>query len=271
MPVANVNGTSIYYEIQGRGLPIVFIHGHGMSHTMFKAQMDFFKGQYKVISCDLRGNGRSGKLTEPRQEIIETQCADLIILLNQLQLRDAVFVGVSYGGLLAQHIAYAYPNRVKALVVADSFYRDDPSAVVRSLQTAAAYCSCLTYYAPNDWIMPSVRLSYRRWEQAYRVIRSSLLEKRPGELYKQRLAMTGVDYGEELKGIGQPVLCLASADSGPNMLYMKQLVAMLPHARLELLPDSLPPGNLCQPELFNRLLEQFLDSLAEVQERRVGG
>ncbi|RAU98647.1 alpha/beta fold hydrolase [Paenibacillus sp. YN15] len=271
MPVAHVNGTSLYYEIQGRGMPVFFIHGHGMTHAMFKPQLDYFAGQYKVITCDLRGNGRSGRLTEPRQEIIDTQCADLIVLLNQLQLREAVFVGISYGGLLAQHIAYAYPNRVRGLVVADSFYRDDPSAVVRALQAAAAYCSWLTYYAPSDWILPTVRLSYRRWEQAYRVIRSSLLEKRPGELYKQRLAMTGVNYGRELREIRHPALCLASVDSGPNVLYMKELAAMLPHAQLELLPDSLPPGNLCQPELFNRLLRQFLDSLAVQREQQAGG
>jgi pimeloyl-ACP methyl ester carboxylesterase len=269
--VANVNGTTIYYEIQGRGMPVIFIHGHGMTHTMFGPQKEYFSARYKVITCDLRGNGKSGRLTEPRQEIIETQCSDLIVLLNQLQIREAVFVGVSYGGLLAQHIAYAYPNRVSAIVVADSFYRDDPSAVVRSLQAAAAYCSCLTYYAPSDWILPSVRLSYQRWEQAYRVIRSNLLEKRPGELYKQRLAMTGVNYGQELKEIGQPALCLASGDSGPNVLYMKELAAMLPQAQFELIPDSLPPGNLCQPELFNRLLAQFLDTLAVQRERRVGG
>lgn len=270
MPVANLNGTSIYYEIRGSGCPIVFVHAHGLTHAMFKPQMDYFATSYKVISCDLRGNGKSGKLSQSRHDIIETQCADLIVLLNQLHLREAVFVGVSYGGLLVQHIAHAYPMRVRAIAVADSFYRDDPSAVLRTVQLPAAYCSWLTYYAPSDWILPSVRQSYQRWGLAYRVIRTSMLEKRPGELFKQRLAMTGLDYGNHLKDITQPVLCLASAASSCNVLYMKDLAAMLPQAQFELIPDSLPPGNLCQPELFNRLLQRFLDSLA-VQERQVGG
>lgn len=55
LPIAKLNGTSLYYEINGTGTPVVFIHGHGLTHSMFKPQLEYFSDKYKVILCDLRG------------------------------------------------------------------------------------------------------------------------------------------------------------------------------------------------------------------------
>lgn len=98
LPIAKLNGTSLYYEINGTGAPVVFIHGHGLTHSMFKPQLEYFSDKYKVILCDLRGNGKSGELLQAPNEIIETQCLDIIMLLNDLGIREAVFVGSAYGG-----------------------------------------------------------------------------------------------------------------------------------------------------------------------------
>lgn len=110
------------------------------------------------------GNGKSGKLLEILHEIIETQCLDLIMLLNDLGIREAVFVGIAYGGLVVQHIAKQYPERVKAIVVADSFCRTHGSTIVGKIQTMAAYCSLLMYYLPSELVLPSIRMMYRALE-----------------------------------------------------------------------------------------------------------
>lgn len=270
MAVAILNGTSLYYERQGNGLPVVFIHGHGLTHTMFKPQMEFFSDTYQVILCDLRGNGKSGKLMQSREKIIETQGTDLIMLLNELNLRDAVFVGVSYGGLIVQYIAKQYPERVKAIVVADSFCRgESPSfSFIEKLQVAAAYCSWLTYYAPSEWMLPSIRLMYQRWGMAYQVIRASLLEKRPHELYKQRLAMARLD-APFLKCVTHPALFLAGDYTEYGVLCMKDMAEQLPHAQFEIIPDALNPSNLCQPEVFNQLLRRFLETVHQNRTRSI--
>lgn len=263
MAVAILNGTSLYYERRGNGLPIVFIHGHGLTHTMFKPQLEYFSETHQVIVCDLRGNGKSGKLMQSREKIIETQGTDLIMLLNELNVRDAVFVGVSYGGLIVQYIAKEYPERVKAMVVADSFCRgESPSfSLIEKIQVAAAYCSWLTYYAPSEWVLPSLRLMYQRWGMAYQVIRSSMLEKRPGELYKQRLAMARLDFTPFGKSFHHPALFLVGDSMEYGVLCMKDMAEQLPHAQFEVIPDALNPSNLCQPDLFNQLLRQFLETV----------
>lgn len=70
LPIAKLNGTSLYYEINGTGTPVVFIHGHGLTHSMFKPQLEYFSDKYKVILCDLRGNGKSGKLLEAHMRLL---------------------------------------------------------------------------------------------------------------------------------------------------------------------------------------------------------
>lgn len=260
MPVARLNGTSLYYEIRGSGIPIIFIHGHGLSHTMFKSQMEYFSPYYKVILCDLRGNGRSGELSQSPGEILETQSLDVIMLMNSLNLMDAVFVGISYGGLLVQHIARQYPQRVRAMVVADSFCRNEATSIVGKVQLAAAYCSWLAYYAPCELLLPSLRLLYRRWGMAYAEIRKCMKERRPRELYRQRLAMFHLDYSGFLRSFERPALCIAGDFTEYGVLCMKELAAQLPQGQLVVIPDSSDPSNLCQPDRFNHLLWQFLQT-----------
>lgn len=260
MPIAKLNGTSLYYEINGTGTPIVFIHGHGLTHSMFKPQLEYFSAKYKVILCDLRGNGKSGKLLQAPDEIIETQSLDLIMLLNDLGIREAVFVGIAYGGLIVQHIAKQYPERVKAIVIVDSFCSSHLSTVTGKLQLMAAYCSLLTYYAPSELVLPSIRMMYReRWRLAYNEIRRSLLEKRPQELYRQRLAARRIDYTRFLRSFNRPALCIVGDFNEFGVNCMKEMVSQLPHAQLAIIPDALDPSNLCQPEKFNAILQRFLE------------
>ncbi|MDF2921739.1 MAG: hypothetical protein K0R57_653 [Paenibacillaceae bacterium] len=263
MPVAQLNGTSLYYEVQGSGMPIVFVHGTGLTHTMFKPQLEHFSKKYQVIVCDLRGNGKSGKLMQQPEDIIETQSLDLIMLMNNLHLRDAVFVGISYGGLVVQHIAKQYPERVRAMVVADSFCRSEVSTLIGKLQLMAAYCSLITCFAPTELVLPSLRLLYRRWNCAYSEIRKCMLEKRPSELYRQRLAATRLDYSLHLKLFTRPVLCISGDFTEYGIHCMKEMAEQLPHAQLEIIPDSSDPSNLCQPEMFNGIVAQFLEKQHE--------
>ncbi|CAI6051077.1 alpha/beta fold hydrolase [Cohnella sp. JJ-181] len=178
MPVAKLNETSLYYESQGSGTAIFFIHGHGWTHRMFKLQLDHFSKHYRAIACDLRGNGQSGELRQSPDEIIDTQCLDLLLLMNMLHIREAVFVGIAYGGLIVQRMAGQYPERVQAIVIADSFCRSDVSRFIGKLQLAAAYMSWMDYYAPGELMLPSLRLAYRHWDLTYRELRRNMRRRR---------------------------------------------------------------------------------------------
>jgi 3-oxoadipate enol-lactonase len=122
MPVANVNGCEIYYEVNGNGPDVVFIHGEDHRIEMFEHQIAHFCGQYRCISYDRRGHGRS-QLT-PYGYSLRNQMLDLAGLLDHLAIGRAVLVGVAMATTIAASYALECPDRVRGLVLA-SWYELD--------------------------------------------------------------------------------------------------------------------------------------------------
>ncbi len=119
MPKAPVNGVSIYYEVQGKGVPLVMIQGFGGNHQAWFFQAKVFRNYYKVITFDNRGIGKSGRSVEPYT--IKTMAEDIIGLMDYLNIDKAHVLGLSLGGLVAQEVAISYPGRVIKLVLGSTF------------------------------------------------------------------------------------------------------------------------------------------------------
>jgi len=107
--------------------------------------------------------------------------------------------------------------------------------------------------------LPSISLPSLLMVLAYNEIRRSLLEKRPQELYRQRLAARRIDYTRFLRSFNRPALCIVGDFNEFGVNCMKEMVSQLPHAQLAIIPDALDPSNLCQPEKFNAILQRFLE------------
>ncbi len=111
--IAEVNGTTLYYEVQGRGHPLVLLEGGNLDLRMWDLQFKEFASEYRVIRYDVRSFGRSGVHGESY-----LAHEDLRALLDHLSIEQAHLVGLSLGGRIAVDFALEYPNRVKALVLA---------------------------------------------------------------------------------------------------------------------------------------------------------
>ena len=119
MPKAKVNGVNIYYEVHGKGVPLVMIQGFGGDHKAWFFQTPVFKTYYTVIIFDNRGIGKSDKSGEPYS--IRTMADDVIGLMDYLSVDKAHILGLSLGGLVAQEVAMTYPERVRKLVLGCTF------------------------------------------------------------------------------------------------------------------------------------------------------
>jgi len=115
MPKTPVNGINMYYEVQGKGVPLVMIQGFGGNHQAWFFQTPIFRKYYKVIIFDNRGIGRSGRSSE--SYTIRTMADDVIGLMDYLGIDKAHVLGLSLGGIVAQEIAISYPERVIKLVL----------------------------------------------------------------------------------------------------------------------------------------------------------
>lgn len=120
MPTIQANGIETYYERQGDGPPVVFIHGAIMDHRMWATQMDALVDEFTTVAYDVRGHGRTGGSDVPTYTV-DLYVEDLDALLTALDLEQPVLCGLSLGGCIAQAYAATYPEKVAGLVLADTF------------------------------------------------------------------------------------------------------------------------------------------------------
>jgi pimeloyl-ACP methyl ester carboxylesterase len=118
MPKVKVGDINMYYEIHGKGEPLVMIVGIGGSMTLLFRQIPIFSKEYKLIVFDNRGAGRSDAPDIPYT--IETMADDIAGLLNTLGIKSAHIIGTSMGGAIAQNFALRYPERVRSLTLAST-------------------------------------------------------------------------------------------------------------------------------------------------------
>ncbi|HEX2241028.1 MAG TPA: alpha/beta hydrolase, partial [Actinomycetota bacterium] len=114
----DIGAAKLFYEDHGGGgAPVIFSHGFLMDHEMFAPQVAALASEFRCITWDQRGHG----LTEaPGDFNYWDSAADLIALMDHLDLAHASLVGMSQGGYLSLRAALAAPERVNALVLIDS-------------------------------------------------------------------------------------------------------------------------------------------------------
>ncbi|HET6351826.1 MAG TPA: alpha/beta fold hydrolase [Coriobacteriia bacterium] len=109
--------TAIHWWLEGSdgNAPlIVFTHGGAMDHRMWDAQVAAFKGEYRVLTYDVRGHGASKCPAETMS--LESCRDDLLALMDQAGAERAVLVGHSVGATISQLAAVKSPQRVTALI-----------------------------------------------------------------------------------------------------------------------------------------------------------
>ena len=119
MPYAPVNGTEIFYEVEGSGIPVVLCHGVGGNHLSWWQQAPVLAQRYTCVILDQRGFCNT-KLPEDGP-YAEAFADDILGLLDHLGLREPAFlVGQSMGGRTVLGFAQRYPQRTRGIVLADT-------------------------------------------------------------------------------------------------------------------------------------------------------
>ena len=125
--LAQVNGTTLYYEKTGTGRPLMLVHGNGEDHTIFDEAVAVLRQHYTCYTPDSRGHGQSA----PAKDLhYADMAADAVALIRSLELRDVAFYGFSDGGIVgllaaAQSDAHRapYPGRASR-----AHHGEDPCA-----------------------------------------------------------------------------------------------------------------------------------------------
>lgn len=119
MPYTETNGIQTYYERHGSGQPIICIHGLTMDRRTWVPQVDDLADDYEVVTYDCRGHARTGS-GDPAEYTVSLLVEDLRALIEELDLKNPVLCGHSFGGIIAAEYGHQYLDGVAGIVFADA-------------------------------------------------------------------------------------------------------------------------------------------------------
>lgn len=257
---ADVNGARIAYDITGEGPALLLLHAGLGDRRMWDDQVSAFAEHFTVIRFDARGFGDTRKPDAPF-----SPSADVIGLLDALGIARARLVGVSMGSQTAIETAVAAPERVSALVAVAARTGMPVSATLR-----AGWDRVDEIYESGD-VPGAVEYELRMWidgpDRAPDAVDPAMRER----VREMNAALFARDdeAGEEipldppaadrLAQIAAPTLVVyGDKDIADVRTAAGPLAAAIPGARLEVIPDAahLPPME--RPEIFNRIVLDFL-------------
>jgi 3-oxoadipate enol-lactonase len=109
------SGSTLSYVDVGQGVPVILIHGLFLDHTAFEQQIKAFEGQARIIAIDIHGHGGSSVLNQPIS--LDEMAEDYFDLVRQLGIQQAIWGGVSLGGMTSLRIAIKHPDAVLGLLL----------------------------------------------------------------------------------------------------------------------------------------------------------
>ena len=101
------DGSNIYYEVKGKGEPVVLVHGFIVNSQSWKRTAlfnDLVNSGHKVIILDMRGNGRSDKPHNPEAYENDAEAKDIMTLLKKLHIKKYSAVGYSRGSIIVSRL-----------------------------------------------------------------------------------------------------------------------------------------------------------------------
>ena len=262
MPIAQINGIQMYYEVQGQGHPLVLIHGLSAASTSRASQVSEFSRSYQVVTMDLRGHGQSDK---PEMAYsIDLFARDVVALMDYLGIEQAHVLGASMGGMVAQQLALDYPQRVKRLVLADSMSHLDKSLRMK-MENGAFIAERLGMEAQARNAIPwAFSPSYINEHYAEIMAIVGQIAGLPVQSYLQSVeALLAYDVRARLGNIAAPTLVIAGdTDILVPRQYADVLCQSIPDCHLVVIEGGSHVVNIEQPEAFNACVLHFLSLCA---------
>lgn len=236
------------------GPPVVLLHALGLSWRMWEPVMAPLAAGRRVFAYDLRGHGSAGGAGEPFT--MDDLAADLIGVLDGLELDRAHVVGLSFGGGIAQTAAVAYAERFASLAllattdVPFAAFPDRARAAEAEGMEAQVVPSLTRWFTPDDLARDECGVRYARehvrrgdttaWAASWRAFSELAVEGR-------------------LAGFAAPVLVLSgAADASTTPEIMSAIARRIPAATYAELPGVPHMQTLTRPDLVTGALDRFV-------------
>jgi 3-oxoadipate enol-lactonase len=260
MPVCNVNGIDIYYEIHGEGEPVIFGNGVFSNTLGWINQTPVFSKEYQVILYDMRGQGQSEKPEGAYS--FDLHADDQKALLDELGIDKVHHVGISYGAELGLFFAIKYPKLLKSLVVCSAvsyvgtllFEMAQLWRYVCKLGDPELFYKATvplnfaeTFIRENTALLKTAKVRYAQLEYP--------------ALVRLMDAFLKLDITEKLNQIKIPTCIIAGEKDilKPAYPYSNLIHERIPQSEMAIVRDSGHAVTFERPKEFNSIVLGFLD------------
>jgi len=109
-----INGKGIYYEVYGKGEPLILLHGYTQSSVSWKPYIDDYRNDYEIYVVDLTGHGKSDPFKNDLS--VKSVAQDLNYLIKYLKLEKVKAIGFSFGGDVLFQLALLNPMLIESMI-----------------------------------------------------------------------------------------------------------------------------------------------------------
>ncbi len=255
MPQLELDGATIFYREDGdlSGVPVVFSNSLGTDLSLWDPILPHLPDGLRIVRYDKRGHGQSTVPDAPYS--MGRLVRDVEQLMDHLEITNAMFVGLSIGGLIGQGLACKRLDLVRAMVLSNTAAKigtqkiwQDRIDAIRARGLEAVADATMERWFSRDFIQNGDLAKWR-----------GLFTSQPAEGYIGcSMAIANTDFYTSTSGLRLPVLGIAGSEDGatpPDL--MRETINLVPGSRLELMRRVGHLPCVEAPEAYASLLTDF--------------
>lgn len=260
MSIAHINGIDVFYLTDGdpHKPAIMFSNSLGTDHSMWDGQLEILRRDFYLIRYDTRGHGLTSAPKGPYT--IEQLASDVLGLLDHLSIDKAMFCGISMGGLIGQWLAVHAPQRIEALVIANTAPKigTEPAWTERAALVRKQGLNAIAESAPSRWFTPEF---FGLYPKSVNELLVNLKNMSPEGYASCCEALANQDLREHISKIEIPTLNICGTKDPVTTLSDAQFIqSQIPHAQLREIPAS-HISNIEAEDEFNNALKEFFNQI----------
>ncbi len=215
MPTLLIDELNVYYELHGKGQPLVLIAGYTCDHSFWGLMIEELKQHFQVLIFDNRAVGQT--IDKQANFSLETMADDTIKLIQKLNLEKPHILGQSMGGAIAQIIAKKYPQRINKLVILNSSFKFNQrtnllceallNARIKGVDLESLVELSMFYFLGTTFLSNSKQyIEFKKNLLNYPFLQTAFDQKRQFE------ALISFDSSSWLKELNLPTLIISSTE-----------------------------------------------------------